>query len=156
MFNHEPKDYSCPFCRLLRGEESDRNSQQDIVFQNELVTATIAPKWWVNNPGSLLVIPNEHYENIYDIPDDVLAEIYKTVKRVAIAIRKTYDCDGTSTRQHNEPAGGQDVWHFHAHVFPRYEGDKLYQNHDQNQYFDQNERMPYAEKLKKFLENKAT
>jgi diadenosine tetraphosphate (Ap4A) HIT family hydrolase len=34
--------------------------------------------------------------------------------------------DGTSTRQHNEPAGNQDVWHYHEHVFPRYDGDELY------------------------------
>ena len=34
--------------------------------------------------------------------------------------------DGTSTRQHNEPAGNQDVWHYHVHLFPRYEGDALY------------------------------
>ena len=37
-----------------------------------------------------------------------------------------YDCDGVSTRQHNEPAGNQGVWQYHQHVFPRNKGDKLY------------------------------
>jgi histidine triad (HIT) family protein len=153
MFNHEPKDYICPFCQLLGGIESEYNKKQDIVFQNEYATASIAPKWWVNNPGHVLVIPNKHYENLYDIPDDELAEVYKVVKKVAIAMRNTYDCEGTSTRQHNEPAGHQDVWHFHVHVYPRYTDDKLHQNHDQKGFVSAEERLPYAEKLRAFLAN---
>ena len=41
-------------------------------------------------------------------------------------MKAAYNCDGVSTRQHNEPAGNQDVWHYHLHVFPRYAGDNLY------------------------------
>ena len=151
MFNHQPPDYVCPFCQLLAGIESEHNKQQDIVFQNDYATASIAPKWWVNNPGHVLVVPNKHYENIYDIPDDVLAEAYKVVKKVAIAIRSTYDCGGTSTRQHNEPVGYQDVWHFHVHVYPRHTDDKLYENHDQKGFVGAEQRLPYAKKLRKFL-----
>jgi histidine triad (HIT) family protein len=124
---------------------------QDIIFQNEFATATIAPNWWIDNPGHVLVVPNKHYENIYDIPDDILGEVYKVVKKVAVAIRSTYDCQGTSTRQHNEPAGNQDLWHFHAHVFPRYDHDKLYQNHEKKAFVDAAARLPYAEKLRQFL-----
>ncbi len=151
MFNHQPENYECPFCNLLAGKESELDRQDDIVFRNEWATAFVAPKWWVKNPGHVLVVPNEHYENLYDIPDDVLGEVYKVVKKLAVAIRSTYDCEGTSTRQHNEPAGNQDVWHFHVHVFPRYEGDDLYKNHDQKSFVDASERIPYAEKLRAFL-----
>lgn len=98
-----------------------------------------------------MVIPNKHYENIYDIPEEQLTEVYKTVQRMAIAVRSTYDCDATSTRQHNEPAGNQAVWHFHAHVFPRYENDQLYQNHDNKRFADAAERAPYVEKLKAYF-----
>jgi histidine triad (HIT) family protein len=101
--------------------------------------------------GHVLVIPNEHYENIYDIPQDLLVEVYKVVQKVAIAIRSTYDCEGTSTRQHNEPAGGQDVWHLHVHVFPRHENDQLYQNDDQNNFVDAAARAPYARKLQAYF-----
>lgn len=80
MFNHQPPDYVCPLCKLLAGEESEYNSADDIVLQTDLLTASVAPKWWINNHGSILVLPNQHYENMYDIPDNVLAEIYKTVK----------------------------------------------------------------------------
>jgi histidine triad (HIT) family protein len=151
MFSHEPKDYICPFCRFLDGDETGYNKRQDIVYQNEHVTAFIAPKWWVKNTGHVLVIPNKHFENIYSIPDDQISEVYKAVKRIATAIRSTYDCDGTSTRQHNEPSGNQDVWHFHAHVYPRYKDDRLYHNHDQQGFVDAEARAPYAEKLRAYF-----
>jgi histidine triad (HIT) family protein len=37
-----------------------------------------------------------------------------------------FRCQGISTRQHNGPAGDQDVWHYHLHVFPRVRDDGLY------------------------------
>lgn len=151
MTTHEPKDYVCPFCEFIGGKETDYNNKQDIVYQNEFTTAFIAPKWWKNNTGHVLVIPNKHFENLYTIPDDQLAEVYKTVKKLAIAIRDSYDCDGTSTRQHNEPAGNQDVWHFHAHVYPRYKNDELYANHYQQGFVDAQARLPYAEKLRAYF-----
>lgn len=151
MYNHQPADYACPFCELLAGNESEYNKTQDIVFQNEYATASVAPKWWVNNHGHVLVVPNKHYENLYDIPDEVLGEVYKVVKEVAIALRSTYGCDGTSTRQHNEPAGNQDVWHFHVHVYPRYKDDDLYKNHDKKEFVDAATRLPFANKLRDFL-----
>lgn len=68
--------------------------------------------------------------------------------RTAIAIRQSYRCDGTSTRQHNEPAGNQDVWHFHVHVFPRYAGDRLYATKPLKGFVTAERRRPYAERLR--------
>ena len=58
-------------------------------------------------------------------------------------------CDGVSTRQHNEPAGNQDVWHFHQHVFPRYKGDELYRSEKFR--YDDDERSHYANLLREAL-----
>ena len=146
--NHEPHDYMCPFCDWLAGNETDYKKNSDIVFQDSMVTAFISPKWWVNNPGHVIIIPNQHVENLYDIPDELLAAVYIATKRIAIAMRKSYGCDGTSTRQHNEPAGNQDVWHFHTHLFPRYENDQLYQNHENKRFVSPAERQVYADKLR--------
>jgi histidine triad (HIT) family protein len=151
MFDHAPEGYRCPFCAFVGGQESAYNAKSDIVYENESTLAFVCPKWWVNNHGHVLVIPKEHFENIYSIPDERIAEVYKTAKRIAIAIRSTYDCDGTSTRQHNEPAGHQDAWHFHAHVYPRYSGDQLYRNDDQAGFVDADARAPYAEKLRNYF-----
>ena len=155
MFSHEPKDYLCPFCDWLAGNETEYKQNSDIVYQNELVTAFVSPKWWLNNPASVIVIPNGHAQNLYDISDESLAAVYSVVKQVAIAIRNTYaDCAGTSVRQHNEPEGNQNVWHFHAHVFARYKNDRLYQNHDKKQFVDPSRRKEYADMLKDYFASK--
>ena len=155
MLNHEPNDYLCPFCDWLSGNETEYKQKSDIVFQDEYLTAFISPKWWVNNPGHVIIIPNQHYENLYDIPDDLLTRVYIETKKLASAIRASYEnCTGTSTRQHNEPDGNQDVWHFHTHLFPRFSNDKLYQNHDNKQFVLPKERKVYADILKKQLLNK--
>lgn len=108
-FSHAPDNYNCPFCTFIAGGGDRYTQQEDIVFKNEFTTVVIAPRWWINNPGSLLVVPNKHAENIYDISEESIAKVYKTVKKMAVAIKNTYQCEGTSTRQHNEPSGGQDV-----------------------------------------------
>lgn len=152
MFNHEPADYVCPLCLIAQGKPTDRGDQtEDIVLRTDNVIALIASKWRRSNPGHVVVIPVEHFENLYDLPEEVGHEIFDVSKRIAIAIRKTYDCDGTSTRQHNEPAGNQDVWHYHLHVFPRYQGDNLYQHHDDVYWPSAEEKRPYAERLRKYF-----
>jgi histidine triad (HIT) family protein len=64
-------------------------------------------------------------------------------------MKAAYGCDGTSTRQHNEPAGNQDVWHYHMHVFPRYAGDRLYLT--QRAPMAAEERASYAGRLRQEL-----
>ena len=123
----------------------------DVVWRDERTTAFISPRWWPKNHGHVLVIPNEHVENLYAIDDDLLGAVYATAKRIAIGLKEAYRCDGTSTRQHNEPAGDQDVWHLHVHVFPRYPGDRLYQRHEELRWAMPAERAPYAAKLRAVL-----
>jgi histidine triad (HIT) family protein len=153
MFNHAPKDYVCPLCQIVKGEDTAKGSQEaDVLFRDDSVTAFIAGKWWRSNPGHVIIVPNQHVENIYDMPSELGHNISDASKRIAIAFKQVYQCDGISTRQHNEPAGNQDVWHYHLHVFPRYEGDNLYLNHEDTYWPTQEEKKPYADKLKPHLE----
>ena len=128
MRNHAPKDYKCPFCAIVQGEEGDgvATRQADVVLRAELVTAFVSSHQWPNNPGHVLVVPNRHVENLYGLSEDLAAPLQRVVRTVALGLLAAFDCPGTSTRQHNEPAGGQDVWHYHIHVFPRYADDQLY------------------------------
>jgi histidine triad (HIT) family protein len=144
MFNHEPIGYVCPFCLLAQGSQDTYNSQQDIIYQDKLVTAFISPRWWPNNPGNVLIIPSKHFENIYDLPASYAYRIQDIAKEVAIALKEVYKCDGVSTRQHNEPAGGQDVWHYHLHVLPRYQGDNLYRSIANKEFTSLEERIVYS------------
>lgn len=76
--------------------------------------------------GNCLVIPRGHYENVLDIPDNLGNAFFRATRQLAQAMRTAFGCEGISTRQHNGPAGNQDVWHYHLHVFPRFRDDGLY------------------------------
>ena len=88
---------------------------------------------------------------VYEITEADLAAVYRTAKRLAVAIRKTYGCDGTSMRQHNEAGGGQDVFHFHVHVFPRWTGDRLYERTEDARWTTPEERAPFVARLRAAL-----
>jgi histidine triad (HIT) family protein len=151
--SHEPAEYQCPFCRLAAELKhgGDWSRLTDVVWHDSVVTAFMNRAFWPANHGPVLVIPNEHYENVYTVPDEILAAVQVVGKRIALAMKAAYGCDGTSFRQHNEPAGSQDVWHYHLHVFPRYEGDDLYLRSRERYTVSPAERAPFAEKLRSAL-----
>ena len=147
MHTHEPVGYDCPFCRLQRGVHNEHNQPGDVVGVTEHAFARIAPRWWPANEGGALVVPRAHHENLYALPAVVGHAVWDLTQRVAVAMRTTYDCAGISTRQHNEPAGGQDVWHLHVHVFPRRTDDRLYERYREQRWASPEERRPYADRL---------
>ena len=128
MDNHAPQDYVCPFCSLIEGVENEsvHSRRDDFIFQDDTVIAIVSSHQWPNTPGNVLIIPREHHENIYDLPQHLGAHVQRVARLVALTMKEVYRCDGVSTRQHNEPAGNQDVWHYHVHVTPRYQGDDFY------------------------------
>lgn len=151
MHNHAPEGYQCPFCLLVEGIENEHvlSVQSDVVYHDEAVTAIISSHQWLNNHGNVVVVPNQHHENIYDLPVRYAENIHRIARLLALAMKAVYGCDGVSTRQHNEPAGNQDVWHYHLHVTPRYHGDGFYAS--QRQYMPIKERSDHAEKLRRHL-----
>lgn len=150
MYNHSPIDYACPICLGVNGVESSDTLLRlsDIVYVDEFVTAFINSFWIKNNPGHVIVVPNEHYENIYDLPIDLASHILNISKQIALAMKKTYKCEGITLLQNNEPAGGQHAFHYHLHIFPRYENDELHKHMDNKQIADPAKRKDYAEKLR--------
>lgn len=122
MYNHEPEGYECPFC------ESLRDKPERIIASTDGAAALIGLHRWGRGPVGVLVIPVEHIENLYDLPARLAPAIQSMTRAAAFALKAIYGCEGISTRQHNEPAGNQDVWHYHIHVFPRYTGDGLYKS----------------------------
>jgi histidine triad (HIT) family protein len=153
MYNHAPDDYICPFCLLVQNVENEHvySGRADIVYRNDAVMALISAHQWPNNKGHVLVIANEHFENIYDLPIHLATKICELARAVALAMKAVYLCDGVSTFQHNEPAGNQDVWHYHLHVFPRYKGDGLYAS--QKELMAADERAEYARRLRTQLKD---
>jgi histidine triad (HIT) family protein len=109
---------SCAFCKIVR-----KQAPASLVYEDEKVMAflDIRPL----NEGHTLVIPKEHYETIYEIPEELIAYLHKIVKRTALAVKKATEADGISIIQQNGKAANQEVSHLHVHVIPRYEGQKL-------------------------------
>ena len=70
MYNHAPLGYKCPFCLLIqRIEDTEmRSGQSDVVYQDERVTALVSLHQFPNNHANVIIFPNEHFENIYDLP----------------------------------------------------------------------------------------
>lgn len=100
-----------------------RQAPSSIIWEDDkvLVFLDIRPL----NAGHTLIIPKEHYETVYEIPDDLIAHIHKIAKQTAIAVKKATNADGITIIQQNGHAAGQEVFHLHVHVVPRYEGQKL-------------------------------
>ena len=142
---------TCFFCSFLAGNETEWNRESDVVLRTARVTAFVSPRWWPKNHGHVIVIPNAHVAELESADDGLVAEVFVAAKRVAQAMRSGYGCEGTSTRQHNGAASGQEVDHLHVHVFPRYPGDELYARDAEHRFASPEERAPYAAKLRAVL-----
>ena len=150
MHNHAPVGYICPFCRII-DEAKESMDGTDVVSQDEHITALLGLYRWEKNPVDVLIVPNLHIENLYDLPLELAPALQRVTQRVAIALKGLTRCEGVSTRQHNEAAGGQDVWHYHVHVTPRFEADRFYE--DRKIPFPAEERIAFAGRLKEYLKN---
>ncbi len=129
LTSHAPEGYVCPFCGLAVDDVSDPGNRcelEDLVYRDEDLMVYIAVDGFGDHEGHAMISPTGHYETLYELPDRVLQRIALMTRQVALAMRQAWSPDGVSTRQHNEPAGNQHVWHYHLHVFPRFEGDQLY------------------------------
>lgn len=127
--SHAPEDYLCPFCQFALGETDDPGNRcelTDLVYQDEDLLVLIGCDGFGPHAGHAMIIPAAHREALYDLEDDLLAKISIFSRHVALAIKLAWNPEGTSVRQHNEPAGNQHVWHYHLHIFPRYGDDLLY------------------------------
>ena len=93
----------------------------------------------------------ENEDTLIRQSDIVYKDDLVTAFKICLAMKKSYSCDGITTLQNNEPAGGQHAFHYHFHVFPRYEGDALHKNMMNKKSTTQEERKSYAEKIKSQL-----
>lgn len=108
----------CIFCKIVKKEiPSEKIYEDEIVF----AFLDIRPV----NIGHTLIVPKEHFKNIFDLPEDTLTHMMKVVKKISIALKK-FGSDGINIHINNEKAAGQIVFHSHIHLIPRFEGDNLF------------------------------
>ena len=153
MYNHTPTNYTCPLCLAVEGTESPQTMmmQDDIFYRDEHVVAAVNSKFFLSNPGHLIIFPVNHFENLFDLPENVSAHIMKVSQKVALALKDTRKSDGIMIVQNNEPASGQHAFHYHMHIIPRFENDNYGKRQTEVKVADPSERKPYSAALKKYF-----
>ncbi|MGN1146914.1 MAG: HIT family protein [Lachnospiraceae bacterium] len=110
------KKEDCIFCKIANGEIPSKTLYEDERFR---VILDLGPA----TRGHALILPKDHYANLYELPEDVAAETMKLAKKMAGCMAEKLQADGFNLVQNNGEAAGQTVMHFHLHLIPRYQDD---------------------------------
>lgn len=106
----------CIFCKLANGVFPTNSIYEDEDF-NVILDMGPATK------GHALILPKEHYKNLYELPEETAGKVFKLAKKLAVQMTEKLGADGFNIVQNNNEVAGQTVFHFHMHLIPRYEGD---------------------------------
>lgn len=107
------KDDNCIFCKLANGDIPTNSIYEDDDFKI-ILDASPATK------GHALILPKQHYANIFEIEDETLAKAAKLAKKIMTHEKDVLGCEGYNLVQNNGEVAGQTVFHFHMHLIPRY------------------------------------
>lgn len=107
---------NCIFCKIANGEIPSKTLYEDEEFR---VILDLGPA----TKGHALILPKNHYANLYELPDETASKVLVLAKKQAALMTQKLECDGFNLVQNNGEAAGQTVMHFHVHLIPRYQGD---------------------------------
>lgn len=110
------KKDECIFCKIANGEIPSRTLYEDDEFR---VIMDLAPA----TKGHSLILPKNHYSNLYELPDETSGKIMILAKKMATVMTDKLSCEGFNLVQNNGECAGQTVFHFHLHLIPRYSDD---------------------------------
>jgi len=112
------KEGNCIFCKIVNDEIPSVVIHEDEDFR---VILDLGPA----SKGHALVIPKEHYADLYELSDELASRVLVTAKKVVCRMKEVLGCDGYNIVQNNGMAAGQTVMHFHVHLIPRYKDDRI-------------------------------
>lgn len=112
------KDNNCIFCKIANGEIPSATLYED---EKVRVILDISPA----SKGHALILPKEHYANLYEISDEMASHVIKTAKNMAKKMQEELEAEGLNVLQNNGELAGQTVFHYHMHLIPRYSDDKV-------------------------------
>jgi histidine triad (HIT) family protein len=108
----------CIFCQIVRGKESAK-----IVYENENVICFLPKK--IEVYGHTLIVPKQHFQDLYDIPQNLLCRLTEVVQLLTKEYKAKIDSTGMNVLHASGKDGQQSVSHFHFHLFPRFKNDGL-------------------------------
>lgn len=112
------RDENCIFCKIAAGEIPSATLYEDDDFR---VILDIGPA----SKGHALILPKEHYANLYELDDEIASKVMMLAKKMVIKLKDILGCEGYNIVQNNGTIAGQTVYHFHVHLIPRYQGDQV-------------------------------
>lgn len=112
------RDNNCIFCKIANGEIPSATIYEDEDFR---VILDLSPA----SKGHALILPKEHYANLFELDDEVASKVLPVAKQVVTKMKEVLNCDGYNLVQNNGESAGQTVNHFHLHLIPRDEGDNV-------------------------------
>ena len=112
------KKDDCIFCKLANGVIPTNSLYEDDVVK---VIFDAGPA----SLGHVLILPKEHFDNVYALDDDTAAHVFQVAVKVAKALKEGLNLEGLNIVQNNGEIAGQTVFHFHMHIIPRYKGDTV-------------------------------
>ena len=108
----------CIFCKIAKGDIPSAT----VYESNDMkVFLDVAPA----NKGHALIVPKEHFDNIFQLDAETAGRIFSMATVVARAIKEETGCDGLNVVQNNGEVAGQTVNHFHLHLIPRFKDDDV-------------------------------
>ncbi len=110
------REDNCIFCKIANGDIPSKMLYEDEEFK---VILDLGPA----TKGHALILPKNHYHDLYDLPDETVGKVMLLAKKMAMHMTEKLKCDGFNLVQNNGEAAGQTVFHFHLHLIPRYEED---------------------------------
>ena len=108
------KDENCIFCKIANGEIPSNTLYEDERYR---VILDLGPA----TKGHALILPKEHYADLYELPEESCGEVLKIAKKMAVRMKEKLGCTGLNLVQNNGESAGQTVRHFHVHLIPRYD-----------------------------------
>jgi histidine triad (HIT) family protein len=108
---------ACIFCRILEGHE-----KASFVAQGNDAVAFL--DLHPINEGHTLVVPRKHATSIGDVDEIAAVAMWSLARRVAAGLRVSgLRCEAINLFLADGAAAGQEVFHSHLHVIPRWQGD---------------------------------
>jgi histidine triad (HIT) family protein len=101
----------CIFCQIIRKE-----APASIIYEDAQVAAFLSNR--PVNVGHTLVVTKKHYANVYEVPEEEAAYLFKIAKRIAHAVKDATGVEGIRIVQNNGKDAGQVVFHLHVHIIP--------------------------------------